>query len=150
MCVFVWLIWEFSRFDFEDYFKMYEINPQIQKFDEQYKFGRNYDIGLAVKLFNKLQLGLDYSKNYIYPEFDFGKWVLAYTSELVLQNWMEIFEDDLQKKFGPNYWIYKYVYKSLVTLLIAETMNKKPYLFFDSDRAFYNQFVFIKISYIGF
>ncbi len=142
------LIW--TKFDFEDYFRMYEINPQIQNFDQHYKFGRNYGGALSIELFDKLHLGLNYSQNYIYPEFELGKWAVAYTTEIVLQKWMELLDDEFQVKIGSNYWLYKNIYKSLITLVITQTMNKKPYLFFNSDRTFRNQFVFIKVSYIGF
>lgn len=142
------LIW--TRFDFEDYFKYIEINPQIQKFDQQYKFGRNYGSAASIQLFDKLQIGINYEQNYIYPEFDFGKWAVAYLTEIALQKWMEPLDDTFNDSIGVNYWVYKHVYKTIVSFAITTVMNKKPYLFFDSDRAFHNNSIVIKLSYIGF
>ncbi len=142
------LIW--SRFDFEDYFRNIETNKQIQMFDQQYKFGRNYGYALSFQFFDKLNLGLNYSQNYLYPEFEFSKWAIAYLSEILLQKWMEPFDEELRQTIGSNYWLYKNIYKSSISLLITKIMNKKPYLFFNTDRAFSNQFVMIKISYVGF
>lgn len=142
------LIW--TRFDFEDYFKFIETNPQIQKFDQQYKFGRNYGCAASLQLFNKLQIGISYEQNFVYPEYDFGKWVVAYLTEIALQKWMEPLDEALRRTIGKNYWVYKHIYKTIVSLALTASMNKKPYLFTYSDRAFHNNSIVVKLSYIGY
>lgn len=142
------LIW--TRFDFEDYFRNIETNKRIQIFDQQYKFGRNYGNALSIQFSDKVGIGLNYNINFIYPEFELGKWTIAYITEIGLQKWIDIFDYKLEKEIGTNYWFYKYLYKTFVTFLITNQMIKKPYLFFNTDRAFLNQIALIKFSYIGF
>ena len=142
------LIW--TRFDFEDYFKNIETNPQIQKFDQQYKFGRNYGNAASFLFFDKLQFGINFEQNFIYPEYEFGKWAIAYLTEIALQKWMDPLDDKLNATIGANYWVYKHIYKTIVSFALTTAMSKKPYLFFSSDKAFHNNAIVIKLSYIGF
>ena len=142
------LIW--TRFDFENYYRNVLINPQIQKIDERYKFGRNYDIAFALKFVDKFQLGLNFSKNFIFPEFEFKKWVISYITEIGLQRWMDFVDEKLRGQTNEHYWCYKYIYKTIITALITTMMKEKPYLFFNTDKAFHNNGILIKVSYIGF
>lgn len=142
------LIW--TRFDFEDYFKNIVTNSKIQKFDQQYKFGRDFGYGLSFQFHTNFQVGLTLNHNFIYPEFEFEKWITSYLFEIGLQKWMDFFDTNFQEQFGSNYWAYKYIYKSIVSTLIAIAMKEKPYLFFKTDRAFYNNSFIVKISYIAF
>lgn len=142
------LIW--NRFDFENYYRNEIINPQIQKIDEKYKFGRNYGNAIAIKLGDKLQIGLNLSQNFIYQEFEFNKWIVAYLTEVTLQKWMDFFDDKFLSATNSNYWGYKYLYKTIISTIITSIMKERTYLFYSSDKPFYSTSITIKISYIGF
>ncbi len=142
------LIW--NKFDFENYYRNVILNQQIQKIDEKYKFGRNFGNAIAIKFGNKLQIGLNSSQNFIYQEFEFQKWIPAYLTEVVLQKWMDIFDEKIRSLTNSNYWVYKYIYKIIISTIITNMMKEKPYLFFKSDKAFHNASILVKISYIGF
>lgn len=141
------LIW--MRFDFENYYRNIINNPNLQIYDETYKFGRNFGKTMEIEFTENFSLGISNEYLYAYTEFNFWKWVTAYSAEIMLQKWMDTAEDYFVDTYGSDYYLLKFIYKIIVNEAIFALIKHNEYLFSPSNTGFHNSSFLIKITYKG-
>lgn len=140
---FVW-----NRFDFENFNKYNIIEPRIHNFDEKYKFGIDYSTMLSFSLFQFATLDLQYQRSLIYPDFQFGSWFGSFILENALQRAPDFFDKVLYNKLGKEYFIYKFIYNSLVSFLYSEIKKEHSFAPFSSDPSLTLQSINLRITFV--
>jgi hypothetical protein len=140
---FVW-----NRFDFEKFDKVNIIDAGIQKFDEKYKFGIEYSASINVPFSSLMSLEFQYQRNLVYPDFQFGKWFGSFLIENASQRWIDFYDKKFMERIGPEYYIYKFAYNTLISFLFSELKRGQSFAPFSSDPSLTVQSFKLRLNFV--
>ncbi len=140
-------IW--AHIDFENYDRHNIVNAQIQNIDDKIKFGRMNTLQFNFNINNTINLGVQKRFSYVFQDYEFSDFAVSYLVEITAQKLIEFIDTQMNETFGKDYWLAKYVYKSLITLGLNELYKKNGYFPIKSKQPFYQNSYLIYISISG-
>ncbi len=138
-----------NRFDFEQYPQDSALLYKFKPYDIQYKFGCDYSTSLTLPLLSFFHIELNQENSLIYPNFDFSKWVSSFLIENIINRWSDPFDGYFFEKSGKNYYIYKFIYKTLLSYIIYEIKKEQSFAPFSSEKPFSFRSIKLKLVFIA-
>ncbi len=140
---FVW-----NRIDLEQFFPYSIYDEGIQQFDEKWKFGIDYSLIVRIPVTSYLSADIQYQRDLIYPDFHFGKWFGSFLIENGIQRWSDLFDNSFFEKIGPNYYIYKFIYNTLISYIFSEIKKGQSFAPFSSQASLGMQSYNIRFTFV--
>ncbi len=122
------------RNDFDYFPKDSMDSDYINRFDEHFKFGMFYQMGVKYQLISIFNIELNYEHSFYYPQYEFFPWLASWLTDNILQRGPELFERELIYSLEGNYPFLKIVYKSLISLLLGELRRSNGFFPISSEK----------------
>ena len=117
-------------------------------FDKEMRFGNSFRAGAMMNLYSIVNLDAGYEHTLIFSEFEFSRWIVGASTELIVQRTVDFFSYIILKN-NPKWGAFSlFVVKNGISMLLYEFRKKQMFWPLDSQTPLSFRNVYIGLNII--